>query len=131
MPIRVRLHAPIVVVVALVLGCSSDPHVEVSGAVTFDGKPLERGEIIFVAADGSVTPAGGPIDDGHYAVKMLPGPKKVMINASKLSAAVDPGTGERQEYSFIPPVYNLKTRLTANVEPNQKNQVTFDLKSKP
>lgn len=112
-------------------GCGGDPSVEVTGTVTFDGRPLAEGEVIFAAEDGGVTPAAAKVQGGRYALRSLPGPKKVMINASRRSPVRDSLTGEYQEYSFILPVYNLQSKLTANVRPGQSNTFDFELKSKP
>jgi hypothetical protein len=122
----------LVLVLAVALaGCARDPSVAVVGTVVFDGQPLDQGEIIFVSPDGSVTPTAGPIAGGRYQVRALPGAKKVMINASRLSQTVDPNTREHQEYSFIPTAYNIQTRLTADIKPGDPNEVNFELKSRP
>lgn len=112
-------------------GCSADPSVTVAGTVRFDGQPLERGEIIFAAPDGSVTPTAAPIENGRYEVRALPGAKKVMINASRRSKTIDPLTKEAEEYSFIPAAYNVQSKLTADLKPGNQNEVNFELKSKP
>lgn len=112
-------------------GCNGDPTVDVNGVVTFEGKPLQEGEVIFATEDGSLTPAAGKIQEGRYTLRTLPGPKKVMINASKRSNVRDPLTGDFQEYSFIPPSYNLRSKLTADVRPGRANTFDFELKSRP
>ena len=40
-------------------GCSSSETVEVAGTVSWDGKPLPDGEIVFVAHDGRSTVGAG------------------------------------------------------------------------
>jgi hypothetical protein len=117
----------------LTAGCSTDPTVEVFGTVTLDGKPLDKGEILFVAADGATRPVSGSVESGRYKVRVEPGRKKVMVNASKLSDTVDPNTRERQEYSIIPSAYNFESKLAVDVEPGsrQPKEANFDLKSKP
>ena len=116
-----------------VAGCTADKTVEVSGAVTLDGKPLDKGEIVFVAANGSARPVGGSVESGRYKVRVEPGRKKVMVNASKLSDKIDPNTRERQEYSIIPAAYNYESKLFLDVEPStsQPKEANFDLKTKP
>ncbi|HEY1187285.1 MAG TPA: hypothetical protein VGE74_06485, partial [Gemmata sp.] len=52
--------------VALV-GCSDEPQfVDVSGTVSYEGKPVEDGAVTFVPTDGKGQTAGGTIKDGHY-----------------------------------------------------------------
>jgi len=114
----------------LVVGCGGPTPVDVTGNVTLDGQPLSEGDIIFEAADGKVTPGAGPIKEGKFAIKALPGAKKVKINASK-PAKPDPVMGTIPGESIIPEQYNVKTKLTADVQKGQPNDFTFDLKSKP
>ncbi|MBN9120187.1 MAG: hypothetical protein J0I06_13660 [Planctomycetes bacterium] len=128
-----RYGATLAVGAALIAlaGCAGDPSVSVAGTVTFDGQPLEKGEIIFTAPDGSAAPAAAPIENGRYETRTRPGAKKVAINASRRSKTVDPLTREAEEYSFIPAAYNVQSKLTADIKPGDRNEVSFDLKSKP
>lgn len=115
---------------AFVPGCGGPKPAEVSGTVTFDGKPLGDGDIIFEDPDGSVTPAAGKIVDGRYSVTVVAGPKKVRINASKPATKPDPVMGMMPIESLIPTEYNLETKLTADLKPG-KQEASFDLKAKP
>ena len=55
------------VILAAVFGCNSGPTIyDVTGTVSFDGKPIEQGEIIFLAADNASTPGSGMIQNGVY-----------------------------------------------------------------
>jgi hypothetical protein len=66
-------------------GCGEGARMgDVSGAVTFDGKPVEDGAITFVPADGKSPTAGGAIKDGRYAVRVPLGEAKVVINGKKV-----------------------------------------------
>jgi hypothetical protein len=102
---------------------------EVSGTVKMDGKPLPEGEIIFEAADGKATPAGGPIKDGRYTVQVAPGAKKVKITASRPTAKPDPVMKEAARESMIRPEFNERTTLKADVKPGKQDGVDFDVKS--
>lgn len=63
-----------------VAGCGSSTGA--SGNVTYDGRPVERGAISFLPADGRGPTAGGEIRDGRYRVDDLgPGTKIVQIEA--------------------------------------------------
>ena len=57
--------------------------VTVKGSVTFDGKPVETGEILFRAADGLVATHAGPIAAGGYQVRLPVGAKRVEIIATR------------------------------------------------
>jgi hypothetical protein len=115
-------------VAAALPGCGS-PLSEVSGTVQVDGKALPEGEIIFEAADGKTTPAAGPIKDGKYTVQVLPGAKKVKINASRPTAKPDPVMGTSARESMIPAEFNDQTKLTADVKTGKQDNVNFEVKS--
>jgi hypothetical protein len=62
-------------------GCSLSP-ASVSGVVTYDGKPVESGEITFTPADGKGPTAGGKIEAGKYSVADVhPGSKIVQVTS--------------------------------------------------
>jgi hypothetical protein len=64
-------------------GCAS-PIATVRGEVSYDGKPIETGTIIFMPADGKGAAASGAIEDGRYTIaNVAPGPKVVQIIATK------------------------------------------------
>ncbi|MDY3552496.1 hypothetical protein R5W24_001579 [Gemmata sp. JC717] len=117
--------------VALV-GCSDGPDLaDVSGTVSYDGKPLDDGAITFVPADGKGGTAGGVIKDGKYTAARVPtGHTKVVISGSKV-------VGKKKVYptpnspempvtaELLPPKYSdpAKTELTHEVKSgtNEKN----------
>lgn len=60
----------------------------VGGTVTYEGKPVENGRIVFLPADGQGPSAGGEIVGGQYEVRNLtPGRKTVQITATREAAA--------------------------------------------
>jgi hypothetical protein len=81
-----------ILAVFVVVGCGEDSGIprryHVSGTITHNGKPLEKGNIKF-APDGSEgRPAGGTITDGHYSLTTqdpddgaVPGKYKVSVVA--------------------------------------------------
>ncbi len=117
--------------VGLLAGCGGEKPAEVSGTVTFDGKTITDGDIIFEATDGSSTPAAGKIVNGQYTVTVPAGPKKVRVLASKTPTKPDPALGMIPVESLIPTRYNTETTLTADLKPGKNDGVNFDLKSKP
>ena len=64
-----------------VAGCGGGS-TSASGNVTYDGRPVERGAITFLPADGRGPAAGAEIRDGRYQADDLgPGTKVVQIEA--------------------------------------------------
>ena len=102
-----------------------------SPALQCDGKPVEEGEIIFLAEDNASTPGAGKIQNGGYRLQVPAGKKKVRIIASRKI----PGKGAMGEdfiyQSYLPPRYNDRTILEAEVGPDSANQFNFQLESKP
>src|SRR3954469_25811387 len=80
---RVVLGAALVAAF-LIVGCSDPTTAQVSGKVTWGGKPLEKGTIQFVPADGKAPTAGGEATGGSYSVRVSPGTMKVSFSAPKV-----------------------------------------------
>lgn len=116
---------------ALLAGCGGESEADVSGTVLIDGTPVPEGEIIFEAVDGAKTPGAGPIKDGKYAVRVLPGPKKVRINASRPPKKRDPVLGDAAREQMLGPEYNMSTKLTADIKPGRNEGVDFQVKALP
>jgi hypothetical protein len=128
-------------------GCGSDDGLTrypISGTVTFDGKPLANGEIQFfpTGSSGPAIAAGAMIEGGEYAIPtdegLVVGTYKVMISSvgeGKEKAAPGeasgegamPGLGPLHAPELIPPQYNTKSELTANVTEEGPNEFNFDL----
>lgn len=123
--------AALLLVLPLLAGCGGEKPAEVTGTVTMDGQKLAEGEIIFESVDGSKTPAASPIKDGAYTVLILPGAKKVRINASRPPKKPDPVLREAARESSLGPEYNEKTTLTADVKPGKNEGVDFQVKERP
>lgn len=118
------------------IGCgkeSGPEKVSVSGTVSFDGTPVEDGEIIFEPTDGR-TPFAGKITAGKFSTMVLPGEHKVRITAtrddpSKTIPGIEPGTTVKAKKQYIPVNYNKTTELIRNVG-DDGAEFTFDLKPK-
>ncbi|WDI41049.1 hypothetical protein [Bremerella sp. P1] len=69
-----------------ILGCSGEQTtaVPISGTVTVEGDPVEKGSITFISVSGNVPSAGAVILDGRYTAKVEPGDKKIMVLGSKV-----------------------------------------------
>ena len=119
-------------ILSAALGCGSGPtFYDVTGHVQCDGKPVEEGEIIFVADDNAITPGAGKIHNGAYQLKVPGGKKKVRIAASRKV----PGKGAMGEdfiyQPYIPTRYNDQTTLRKRGESGTANQFDFQLDTKP
>ena len=112
-------------------GCGGESPADVSGTVKVDGLLLPEGEIIFEAADGSKTPTAGKIKDGQYELKVLPGPKKVRISASRPPKKPDPMFGFAATEPMIAEEFNVKTKLTAEIKAGTNENVDFEVKAIP
>jgi len=105
--------------------------VPVSGSVTFDGAPVETGEIVFRAADGAVASHAGQIMAGRYAIRSTAGPKRVEIIATRPPATVVQNPGGSGESTpaemYVPDRYNARSTLTADVTASGPNRFDFEL----
>ena len=111
------------------LGCNSaETPAEVSGTVLLGSEPLAQGEIIFEALDNSKAPGAGPIKDGRYTIQVLPGSKKVKIQASKPGTKVDPVMKSAMPESILGPEFNEKTTLKAEIKPGKNEKIDFQVK---
>lgn len=102
---------------------------DVQGTVTWDGKPLDAGEILFVGADNTSSEAA-KIRDGRYQVKTAAGRFKVMVNASERKRNPNPPGMRGDDWYFestIPARYNQQTTLTAEIAPREDNRCDFAL----
>lgn len=111
------------------LGCNSaETPAEVSGTVLLGSEPLAEGEIIFEALDNSKAPGAGMIKDGRYTIQVLPGSKKVKIQASKPGTKVDPVMKIAMKESILGPEFNERTTLKAEIKPGKNDKVDFQVK---
>lgn len=124
-----------VLVMAGGTGCGSSGGLKeypVTGAVKFDGQPVESGQILFRAAQGG-RGYSGAIANGVYQLKAEAGKMSVQITASriipgKFDETSNPGMKTPIGEMYIPARYNTKTELTAEVKAGT-NSIDFDLKS--
>jgi len=125
----------------LVAGCSSKGTAGLMGDVSYDGKPLPEGTIVFTPVDGATGPStGGNIKDGHYDVPAekgaLPGASyKVEITSQAKTGKTIPNImqpgGPPMELTeqFLPAVYNTQSTLRVKVAPGT-NRFDFHLEKK-
>ena len=133
--------------VPLLVGCGRGNSLDrqaVSGQVTLDSKPLDRGSIQFCPelAQGGIF-AGTLIVDGKYDVPgdkgLPPGKYKVRISAAQPDT---PPTSPKSQSGFatssppplrerLPAHYNANTTLTVEVKAGGGNVFDFALTSQP
>lgn len=107
-------------------GRKAGEKITVQGTVTWDGKPLPSGSIVFDPEDGKGVPTQGGITDGQYMFAAPPGPKIVRIQAVRETDETGE-YGEPVSESYIPARYNSKSTLKANVTEGGENTFSFDL----
>lgn len=118
-------------IIGLSSGCgsgSSGPKTySVTGTVTLDGSPLETGSVVFDPVDGAGQGCAGEIKAGKFNLKACVGSMKVSITSSK-------DTGKKDQYgeaiyeNVLPrEVYDVRSKLTANVTADGPNAFTFEL----
>ena len=111
------------------VGCKPPGPVMVSvlGTVTWNGKPLPAGTIVFAPDDDRGVPDHGNIKEGKYRLRVKPGQKKVAIYADRETSEPDPIMGRPPREQYLPAKYNVKTRLRAEVRDDQENLLDFAL----
>lgn len=120
-------------------GCGGpDGRQAIEGTVTFDGKPLEKGQITFTPQAGTNGPtAGAEIVDGKFSVPAAGGPFagrfRVEITASRPGSqkVTDRFTGKpvNSFEQFIPKKYNTESQLDADVKAGATNRFEFAVSS--
>ncbi len=135
-----RAAAPLACIVLFgVIGCGGTGRIALSGTVTYNGEPIDNGTIGFVsntsgAAGGT---ASATITDGKYAFDSEHGPPpgkyKVEIywnkkTGRKVGTPGDPGVKMDEVRQILPPRFNKKTELTADVSASTLN---FELTGDP
>lgn len=115
----------------LLAGCGGPVTYDVSGTVTFDGVPVEKGEISFVPTEKGQSSDGGQIEQGRFRLSVKPGSKIVQIRASRPlppEKQDNPTMGLLYE-DYIPAEFNSDSTLKEEIGPGGKTNFTFDLKS--
>jgi hypothetical protein len=75
-----------------ILGCGGNSTGTVTGTVTFEGQPIEQGQITFSPAGTEGSTAGDKIANGKYTVKDLkPAKYHVVVEATKEPKFTSPG----------------------------------------
>jgi len=123
----VRQLAAVSWAVAAAAGCSPSDMVEVTGSVSWNGQPVEVGEIIFAPLDKTRAPTAGRIRGGAYKLLAKPGKVRVEIQAVRKTGKRDPREGFEITELYIPRRYNEESELLAEVTADGENHFNFKL----
>lgn len=135
-----RLLLLLCVIVVAGCGPSGPRNMKVWGDVTYDGKPIETGDIIFTPQPGTIgTSTGAEIRGGQYSIPAKVGPLadgtyKVEIKAlhkigTTPNIMVADGPPLDLFENFIPTIYNAESNLSATISSDPAaNQRNFHLK---
>lgn len=132
-----RGHLAAFLLLLVTCGCSGDPYRAISGKVTVDDQPLEKG-VITLYPLGEGTTVGGEIVDGKFELAKESGPSpgnyRVEILAFKATGKTEFDIDEQKEIDievqYLPARYNTKSELTAEITPDGENSFEFPLESK-
>ncbi len=120
--------------VSLSAGCSQGPATGLlSGEVTLDGKPLEKGHLEFTPLDGQGQTGGMMIAQGKFSGPVPVAKMRVKIHAPKVvKGTYQAYTGaplEDDVVEALPARYHEKSDITLDVK-RGKQEVKYDLQSK-
>jgi hypothetical protein len=142
-------------ILATVVGCGQQQdkptYANVKGRVTYNGKPIEKGNITFTV-DGQ-PPTSMNIVDGAFNGQAMVGSNKVSVSAKKKSASApklseqaqtqiqgyqkykreDKGTASEYDASmveYIPPEWGAQSKEVRVVESRSTNEFEFNIKGK-
>ena len=120
----VRIATVCLLAIGLLAGCNGGSRLgEVSGTVTYDGKPLEHGSIAFVPLDGNGPSGGGAITDGKYKAEKVPvGATKVRIRGALIT-----GKMEMSYDSNRPPPITSTELLPAKYSDANTTELRYDV----
>lgn len=137
-----RLRIVGLLVLSIALGCArSSPSMHVWGSVTYEGAPVNEGQIIFFPVENTTGPStGGIIRDGRYDIDKRSGPYargvyRVQITALGVQREYNPnasgsGPAIAVREQFLPPQFNQNSKLQVTISPDaRKNQHDFHLRS--
>jgi hypothetical protein len=131
---------------ALYAGCGfSSKDVRLQGEVSFDGRPVEKGQIDFLPVDGTAggaanasiaggqyefPPETGLLSTGAYAVRIIGLRKTGRKEPNRAQHGAGPPI--EVEENFIPPIYNSDSTLRVRIaDLPDKNKVDFHLGRTP
>ncbi len=135
-----RLLPVFLVVMATCLGCgdSGPTMYKVHGTVSYQGKPLPLGTVMFVPDSGPPSQPATIGADGHYELLAVEGKHSVQVVAMppREGGRPDPNVEGGMDYTGVPPVKSLIPKkynrfdtsgVTVTVKPTDKNELDIEL----
>jgi hypothetical protein len=135
-----RSHAIALITVLFLIGCGTSPsQVAVQGTVTYDGDPVQNGQVAFEPR-GEGKMQFGIVSNGNYSIPtefgLVPGEYLVRITASRptgkmaeADAFVRAADSLEINEQFIPAKYNTNSDLVVTIEPVAEATHDFSLSS--
>ncbi|MEX2170930.1 MAG: hypothetical protein WD851_16550 [Pirellulales bacterium] len=125
-------------VLLVTLGCRGGDEIDrvmVSGNVSYNGQPVEKGQIRFIPTDGTQGPLTvDPIDDGYYTTENTGG---VPVGTHRVEilgydgeeyANAPTGPGAPPVRQLLPKKYNKESELKVTLQSGQdEDNLDFDL----
>ncbi|MCG8451509.1 MAG: hypothetical protein MI725_18235 [Pirellulales bacterium] len=119
-----------------IVGCSQDElnGVAVNGRVSYQGQPIESGEIIFRSTSGNLD-VYAKIEAGRFEILndkgLMPGAYRVEVYSPQKTGKMIPDPDEpalttAEIYELLPAKYNEMTELTRQIEATT-NELLFEL----
>jgi hypothetical protein len=122
---RTRL-IPAGLALAILTGCGEANLYKVAGEVTWQGQPVEDGQIVFLPEDGNLHPVAVKIVNGKFEARVPPGRMKVEVHGQK-DMGYNEAMHQNTKAPYIPHEYNAQTTLKFEVERNDQNRADFRL----
>jgi hypothetical protein len=113
-----------------VSGCQqANDVVEVTGTVTWNGKPIPTGMIVLQPLELQQAPAGCKIAEGKFLLHTKPGKMRVQVEAVRATMQRDPQSGTYLGEMYIPARYNRESELETVITRDGENRFEFALKN--
>jgi len=124
-------------------GCAEEgpPRAAVTGTVTVDDEPLQKGSIRFIPTDETKGPeAGAKIENGFYELSEEDGPVVGTVRV-EIRDVTDPGYDLDDPEQFvekgdkplprprIPPKYNRRSKITRTIKAGEVNELNFTIRT--
>ena len=112
-------------------GCADrvEPLYRVTGKVTWQGKPLESGQINFVDVAGQSTPASAKIVDGAFEIRTTQGLKTIMVYNQR-DLGFNKAMNQHVFTNDVSAKFNARSKLQFEVQPHDNNVYEVGLPQK-
>ncbi|MDR2439769.1 MAG: carboxypeptidase-like regulatory domain-containing protein [Planctomycetaceae bacterium] len=118
--------------ILMVSGCDNPAPANVTGTVTFDGKPLPQAMVIFSPVDGSRSSVGVTDAQGTYKLRFSASASGAIVGEHKVeirTATTDPDPSDKTKaVEIIPARYNNSTELRQILKKGTQ-VINFDISS--